>query len=378
MSRAALVLAAAALAASSALCDPGSHARFGAEAFNCAVPMSARATTVFSPHSFEIDCVALSDAFGAIVKSHFAERLGVLTDFEGVYRPIQARLAAGATNGVKALSARALCMPDVKRSSVAYRREVQRLFGMEICASKPKNGAEAWLRARMDGEMEDFSILSGLVEPGRYAFYDLVSTRFAWAAKVEPAAEPMKFRARGGEVSLPALRGVMQADLWSPGPFTAVRLPMADGAWLYALVPSSRLSLNDIRTVFSPAKVEEMTSVMRSVTADGVEHATLDVTVPRMDVTSETDLTGVFAHFEFPLKGFERMDSQMRPVAVVQRARFRLDETSIPAEPAADGGEARPAAARPFALDRPFLFFIYPEPTATIPAAGVFTGREGI
>ena len=139
-----LMLGAAAAAANCFAAGVSSHARFGSDAFNRAVSVAAKGTVVFSPLSFEIDSVALSDAFDPITKAHFAETLGVLSDFEGVYGELLGELrAATDTNRFSFISARALCIPSMRMSSVAYRRDIQSLYTAEICPASPKEGEKA-------------------------------------------------------------------------------------------------------------------------------------------------------------------------------------------------------------------------------------------
>ena len=115
-----------------------------------------------------------------------------------------------------------------------------------------------------------------------------------------------------------------------------------------------------------------------TVTISGVSHGPVAVVVPKMDFTTELDLKGVFTYFKFPLNGFERMDRSMRPGAVRQRVRLRLDEQGLDPAPLmekpADAVVHGDADTPRFILNRPFLFFVYHEPTGTIPVAGQFTG----
>ena len=117
---------------------------------------------------------------------------------------------------------------------------------------------------------------------------------------------------------------------------------------------------------------------MKSVAISGVSHGPVAVVVPKMDFTTDLDLKGVCAYFKFPLKGFERMDRSIRPGAVRQRVRMRLDEQGLDpaplAEKPADAIVHGDADTPRFVLNRPFLFFVYHEPTGTIPVAGQFTG----
>ena len=373
---------AVASAASCFAAGVSSHARFGSDAFNRAVSAAAKGTVVFSPLSFEIDSVALSDAFDPITKAHFAEKLGVLSDFEGVYGGILGELRGAAeSNRFSFVSARAICLPDMRMASVAYRRDIQSLFSAEICPATPKDGAESWLRTMLDGDMEEFDIPLGVAAAGRYAFYDLASVKFSWQEPFPTSnTRSIPFVLEDGtRREVEAMCDIRVVDTWENRRFSLVRLPLADGAWFYAMMPNANVALRDIRQEFSSTKIDDLLTVLKSVTVTGVSHGPAALVIPKMDVTSTIDLVGVFGYFRFPLKGFARLDKEMRPSLAKQIVRFRLDEQGLDAEPLvekpaesvvhADSGTKR------FVLNRPFIFFVYHEPTGTIPVAGQFTGR---
>ena len=356
------------------------HARFGADAFNRAVSAATRGNAAFSPYSFEIGCVALSDAFDPIVKAHFAETLGVLSEFGSVYVPMMARVKDAATSLFEVVTARALCIADARAVNVPYRRELQNTFSMEVCPGVPPVGAEAWLRSAMGGAMEDFTIPLGTVSRDVYALYDLASVRFSWKDPFPVGnTRRMAFhRVDGSRTDVEAMCDLRNVDLWRNRRFSMIRLPLADQGWFYALLPAEGLSIGDIREEFSSQKIDDLLSVMKSVAISGVSHGPVAVVVPKMDFTTDLDLKGVCAYFKFPLKGFERMDRSIRPGAVRQRVRMRLDEQGLDpaplAEKPADAIVHGDADTPRFVLNRPFLFFVYHEPTGTIPVAGQFTG----
>jgi serine protease inhibitor len=157
-----------------------------------------------------------------------------------------------------------------------------------------------------------------------------------------------------------------------------MRLPLADQAWFYAMLPAEGVSVGDIRGELSSQTIDNLLSVMKSVTITGVSHDPVAVAVPKMDVTTELDLSGVYQYFKLPLKGFARMDSAMRPSAVRQRVRLRVDEQGLDPAPLDVKPESEVVRAventQRFILNRPFLFFVYHEPTGMIPVAGQFTG----
>ena len=356
------------------------HARFGADAFNRAVSVATSGNAVFSPYSFEINSVALSDAFDPIVKAHFAETIGVLSDLEEIYGSIFARMKSAATNRFSVVTARAFCLPETKMANVPYRCDIQRVYSMEVCPGIPATGAERWLRAAVDGDMEDFSIPLGTVTRDTYALYDLVSVRFSWKNPF-PKANTRKLsfvHEDGTRSEVEAMCDLRNVDVWRNRRFSLMRLPLADQAWFYAMLPAEGVSVGDIRGELSSQTIDNLLSVMKSVTITGVSHDPVAVAVPKMDVTTELDLSGVYQYFKLPLKGFARMDSAMRPSAVRQRVRLRVDEQGLDPAPLDIKPESEVVRAventQRFILNRPFLFFVYHEPTGMIPVAGQFTG----
>ena len=382
MRRALVLLLAAMSSAFSVHAAEALHVRFEADAFNRAVPASARGNAVFSPYAFEIGCVALSDAFGPIVKAQFAERLSVLTDLEQTYNPIVSRFRNfSATNGFSVLMARALCLPDRRMAQSSYRSEIQRLYATEVCQAKPKDGVESWFRAMLDGEMEDFALGDAPPQQNAYSYHEAVSVRFSWKEPFPTAnTKDIAFHlADGGQRAVSAMRDLRMADIWEAKRFSMLRLPLADGGWFFALLPAEGLSVGDIRSEFNSAKVDDLLTVMDSVTVTGVSHGPAAVVIPKMDITTEVGLSDAFAYFRFPLKGFARMNPELRPATVSQRMRFRLDEQGLDPEPLvskAEESQVRASAdTKKFVLNRPFLFFVFHMPTGTIPVAGQFTGR---
>ena len=357
------------------------HARFGADAFNRAISAATRGNAVFSPYSFEVGCIALCDAFDPITKAHFAERIGVLSDLEEVYGAIMSRIGdAQTTNRFSVVTARAICLPDARMANVVYRRQLQLVYATEICPGIPANGAECWLRSAMDGDMEDFSIPDGTITSDTFAAYDLVSVRFSWLAPFPTEnTRGVQFQlADGSKKTIEAMCDIRNADIWRNRRFSMIRLPLADGAWFYALLPAEGMTVGDIRNEFTSATVDDILAVMNSVTVSGVSHGPAVIVLPKMQIMSDLDLKGVFGYFKFPLRGFQRMPSDIAPAAVRQRVRFRLDEQGLDAEPLvskqSDQVVRANADTQKFLLVRPFLFFVYHEPTGMIPVAGQFTG----
>lgn len=338
---------------------------FGIDAFNCAVPDETAQTVVFSPAGFEIDAAIMSDAFDPIVKSHFAETLGVLTGIENTYGAMAEYLRECApTNGISFKAARAFLVTDFRKVSAPYRQDVERYYRAEVCRLFPKDGAECWFRTMLDGEMEDFALPIETSKAERNSFYEALSCRIGWE-------EPFPKENMRGDMMCDAR--VM--DLYETDAFTMGRLPMADGAWFYALTPKAGVDFRKVREAVSSKTIRELLTIHNSVTNPGVWRGPVVVAVPRMDVKSSNDLAQAMNHFKFPVKGYLRLNGDLPGRDYRQICRFRLDgcgangesiiakseETQIPVD----------ASTRKFLLTGKFLFFVYHEKTDSILVMGI-------
>ena len=355
---------------------------FSMSAFNAVVPSSS--TAVFSPYSFEIDCVVISEAFGPIEKAVYVEALGALVGYDSVYKPILASYSESATNAVTVISARAFLASSLRMISPRYRAFIQSEYGANACPVSPTaEGAENFLRVSMDGEMEDFRVTDDIVKAKGVSFCDLESFRFQWED-----AFPSDNTRKSAFITSGGVRGevLMMSDrrdayVWKGGRFSVLRLPMSGGAFFFAVLPDSGVPLDSIRGEFAAEKLDDALVAFKAVADPAVYHGPVDVSIPRMTVDSLVDLRPVFIAFGLPLGGFKEFflgaDSTLG--ALVQRTRFVLDECG-PGGVRVKSAAADPAASsarevRRFVCDRPFLFFVYHEPTRTIPVSGIYAGE---
>ena len=345
---------------------------FGVDAFDKAVDAN-RGTAVFSPLSFELDAVAMADAFDPIVKAHFAETLGVLTGLEGTYVPLANYFAeAAATNRLQFVAARAFLVPDFRKVSAAYRQELERNYQAEVCRVFPKAGAECWFRARMDGQMEDFEIPIQTAKAERNSFYDLADLRLSWA---EPFA--LEDTRKWGNLEL--MCDIREIDLYEANGVEMGRLPMADGVWIYFLRSGKGKDFAAVRALATSKHIDHLLAVMGSVTDPGVYHGPAVVGIPKLDIASNNDIAGALAHFKFPTKGYLRLNGDLAAQDFRQICRFRLDEQGLDPVPL----KAKPAdkiiransGTRKFVLTGPFVFFVHHERTNSILVMGQFAGK---
>jgi len=356
------------------------HSGFGLDAFNRSISAATRGNAVFSPFSFEVDSVVFSEAFDALTRAKYAEAMGVLNGLESVYQPIYEDLATQNGRGLLYLHARAFCVSDERKTHPAYRRWMQKTFSTEMFSVDFRKGAECWFRSCLDGEMEDFTLPEKVSSEGCYSFYDLVSFHCEWKDPFPTNnTREIKFQlADGTSRVLPGMCDLRLADCWVRNNVSILRLPMADSAWFFAILPREGLSVRDIRGELSSSTIVSIVKGIQSVTEDGVLHAAVAVVIPKMDIVTESDLKLPFAYFGFPMTEMERMEKDIRPKFVRQRTRFHLDEKGnggcvIGEKPSDQVIRASHDTVR-FILNRPFLFFVHHERTSTIPVAGQFTG----
>lgn len=349
---------------------------FGVESFFAANPTGRVASAVISPIALELDCAAVSELYPPIRRAAIAEAIGVMTGWESVYRPILARYGDAATNGLSLVSARAVLVPHHRFVDSAFRVAMQRDWGVEVCPMKfGPEGAECWLRAAMDGRMEDFALRPEERSKTAVSFRELTDVRCAWECPLAEGPDVrMEFAAPGGRRAIPALRGVLEGAILEKKAFTLLRLPMADGAAFYALLPAAGATVDSLRAELKRDLVPVLILSVDSLTELGVFRGPVEVSIPRFETVTDTDLLPVFAHFSLPLDGgFATVAVEGRLSGFRQRARLRLDGRGAASAP--DEGSGRSGARpRAFALDRPFLYFIYHAPTRTMPALGVYAG----
>lgn len=357
------------------------NAGFGLDAFNRAVSAATRGNVVFSPFSFEIDSVVFSEAVDALSRAKLAETMGVLNGLESVYRPLHEELTVSGSSHFTFLDARGFSLPDERKTNPTYRQWLQKTFCAEAFTASFRKGAEAWFRARLDGTMEDFSFEQDISSGTSYSYYDLVYACFPWQDPFPTNnTREISFNANAANaITLKAICDLRIADVWKRKNYSALRLPLSKDSYFFALLPNKDVEVRDIRGELSSKTISDFICGFKSVTELGISHGPVAIVIPKMDITSEVDLKLPFEYFRFPTKGMERMQKEIKPQILRQRIRFQFDER---------GPDGQLIAEKPldkivnstddtirFILNRPFLFFVYHEPTVTIPIVGQFMGR---
>ena len=346
---------------------------FGIDAFNASVPASSDVNGLFSPFGFEIDCAVFGEAADPITRAGIAESMGVLTDFASVYRPMIDRYAdVASTNGFSYISARAFCLPEISMASADYRRRLWELCGAEVCRLVPTGGAEAWFRAKMMGEMEDFYVTPSVSQAERYSYYDLVSIAVAWRGQSD-SAERRKFHAADGrDVDMEFFRMRRTIRRRSTSLFTLLKLPVADGAYLYVMIPAKGASLKDVR---ERLKGDDFTSLRASVDTLGdtdAGPARVSLAFPALDFTAKAGLSVPLLNAKVPQGGFTSLKETLSRRDSEQVVRFRIVDDP---EVKADEPEYATADLGEVVVDRPFVFFVHRPDDDTLSVVGQFTGR---
>jgi len=353
-----------------------SNSGFGIDAFNRSVSAVTRGSTVFSPVSFEIDCVIFSETFGALTRSKFAEAMGVLNGLESVYHPVHQDFSTASDPSFRLLSARAFCLPDEHKSNRAYRQWLQQTFSGEAFSFTHKNGAECWFRARMDGDMEHFSLSDKAAKEGRYSYFSIHSISCAWQQRSytsNDVSSTMQFQlADKSFLPLPAMTGLCHVDIWKRKNSTVLHWVIEKGIGFFAIVPNAGFTVRDIRGELTSNTIVDLLSGVKSISEPNVRHEICNLTFPVIDITSESDMKLAFSYFQFPMTEMERMEPGIQPMFIKQCVRFRIHpESDVRSEVPQDN---IPGSVQQIALNRPFVFFVFHERTQTVPVAGQFTG----
>lgn len=353
--------------------EAGRTVGFGADSFNRVVPGNYAKNAVFSPFSFEFDVVLFADASDPIERANVAETLGVLAELDGVYVPLYRECPF--------ISARAFCVPEPKKISPVFRKALQDNYDACVLKTFPSNGAEAWLKTTMNGEMENFAIPNKVAVKERFAYFDLVSMCFDFDEPFPLSnTRELPFEtAEGQKKRVPMMVDARVADTWETSRFSALRLPMKGGNTFYALKPKGEATLDDVRRAISSERIDILLSIMGSITESGVSRAPVVIALPKMDLSSSFELAPAMRYFRFPSKKLQVMGEELQASAIRQHARFRLDENgaSQAIETKKPEQEIRvDKSTKRLFFTSPFVFFVYNQETSSLLAVGQYTGIE--
>ena len=359
------------------------HVGFEIDSFNRAYPASYARSFVFSPVAFELDCVLIAESLDTIPKANVSSTMGVLIDFPSAYGPVIQALD-DRTNCLAVISARGFCVSDIALASPTFRTHIQSEYHSEVMRLLPKEGAEAWFKAMLDGEMEDFEISADAARSRRYSFYDLVSVSAAWE---EPFplenTRPVQFFPNGDTngVEVVCMSDVRVAELLEEKEYSILRLPLKGGAFFFAVLPREGFSLDSAKSDMTSMEIEGVIASFGSGSSSDMRRYSgpCSIVLPRMELSSRTDLLGMLGYFRVPTSGLKHVAADSSAGEIVQYAKFSLVEHGRGEKTLVRKGDdeviPESSAAKKAIFNRPFIFFIYHEATATILVAGQFTGN---
>lgn len=357
------------------------HIGYETDAFSQVFPEDHQKNAVFSPAAFELDSAIVAECLDTIPKAKISEMLGVVLDFENSYRPVMESFASS-TNGFGFVPARGFCVTEVQKAKCAAMTHLERLYNTEVMMMRPTTGAIAWFRTTMDGEMEDFTFDPGNVTGNRYSFYDLAAIELQWAEPF-PTGNTRKlgFTTADGETKeMDFMADVRKIDAWENKEFTMVKLALGAGSSLYVLMPQPTVELAAVRRAMSSKRIDELLTVTKSLTEDGVYHGPAAVVLPKLELTARINLIPALEYFKIPLQGLNAVAPEATVLEFVQCARFRMAENARHGGAVEKKSEEQEVRMGPegkkFIFNRPFVFFVYHEPSAAIPVVGQFTGKE--
>ncbi len=358
------------------------HVAIGADAFNRAYPLSFAKNLAFSPYSFEIDCVLVAESLPTIQKADISERMGIYVDFASTYRALIDE-AQTQTNGYACLAARGFCVPDIQTASAANRQHLEREYGCEVMRSHAPAGAEAWFRATLEGRMEDFRLTHRGIHTDKYSFYDLFALDVAFRDPfpLNNTREILFHLARGtNAVPVMAMSDVRIAETWKRNAYTILRLPLTGDASFYAILPHEKQDLAAVRAELTSERAMSLLSPAMHDAREAPQKGPCAIVLPRLDLSSNLDITGLFRFFRVPLTPLVHVAGQARQGEYRQYARFRLAEanpadTPLLEKPADEVIPLTPDVKK-LIFNRPFLFFVYHEKAGVILLVGQFTGLE--
>lgn len=366
---------------SSAYCAyAGRSVGFGADAF-ARLMSGYDKSAAFSPISFEIDAVQFANAADTITRANMAETMGVLNDLAATYIPIYRDLNDNTiTDGCSFVSARAFCVPEPRLVAPSFRQRLQDDYSSNVLPIFPKEGAECWFRAMMDGDMEDFAISESVAVRNRFAYYDLVSICLAWAEPFprENTKERVFESIDGQKLKLPMICDSRIATTWENSRMSVLKLPMADGCDLYLLKPRGKATIEDVKKELTSDRISIVLSIMRSVTEQGVTSGPVAIVIPKFDLISSFDLTSVMRSFKFQTGNIKELGDNLASSSIIQTTRFRLDENGVGTaieKKNSDEEVKVDQKTKKMLFNRSFLYFVYSAKHDALIVAGQFTGK---
>ncbi len=185
-----------------------------------------------------------------------------------------------------------------------------------------------------------------------------------WEDALDGRGPVLFSRDDGTEDSLPAMGGWLVAGILQDDQRWALELPLRGGELNVLLVVPAPQMPTDMESFAAGMTAEELTDIR-----EGLRWAGVDLTMPTIDIPSET------------IDYYERLGLECPPFTlrtVLHGAAVQMDEKGVRAAAATtvehwtSGGEVEELID--VRLDRPFLFFVYDRSTNFVLFSGRFTG----
>lgn len=346
----------------------------GIDAFNASVPTNSAETVAFSPFSFELDCCVFAEALDPIGRANVSEKLSVMSDFTTAYYPILDTFEEMATsNNLVFLSARTLGVNEISRVNAEFKR---RLFELKMNSSIslpcPHKGAERWIKAKLDGRMEDFAMPLGKSNHYQYQLVDAAVVSVALLPDADCGTSEGNFRKDDGElVKIPFLTFRARVDYLKTAEKTIIRIPLRGGAFLYVMMPEGEASLTDIRNAITGSSIHPLTLEPFDPGLRGTGKGVCEISIPKMDFISTVDFEKGMEALGIPQQDILYLYPDLRLRSAHQAVRFILNEGNVPQ----DNKEVVGTATFKTSFNRPFLFFVYFPEVNVITVIGQFTGK---
>lgn len=358
------------------------HVVFETDIYNRMFPLECQQNVVFSPFAAEVDCAVAAETLETIPRANVVEAMGVLMELAGVYKPLLERYSCR-TNGLSFVNARGFCLPELRKSRMDCRQQLQRDYGAEVMPLYPAKGAECWFRAMMDGLMEDFKLPHDVAFSPRYSYYDLVCLTFEWKDPFPTSnIRKLKFDALdGSNVEVQYLSDVRIAETWDEREWMVLKLPLKDDCVFYALLPKGETTLARVREEFSSIEIESFITKTGEAPIGRYWKGPTVVVLPRLAIDCRVDFAEALQFFKVPVSRLSKLMDETPVAECVQQVCFRLlehgpNEVPLVAKRPEDQVQITPESRRVI-LNRPFAYFVYDVRTQTIPVAGQYTGVFG-
>ncbi len=348
---------------------------FGIDAYNVSFPIQDPKNQLFSPLAFELDCCVMADALDPIGRANVAEALSLHSDFDNVYTPILDALEkAPETNQLYFSSARAIAVTEPEKVNVEYRKRLlDSRFNGAIGRLWPTSGIENWMKAKLDGKIDDWLIPLPKVGYAEYCVIDASVVEMHLPSDIVAVEETLSFKKIDGtSVKTPFVRFNINAQYARTPSYTSVRIPMKGGAFFYAFMPSPPHTVADVRRSITP---ETIAKIINEPLDPGVQDngtAYCEIHLPRFALDGKCSLEKAFTISKVPVTDITYFYKQLKHRTSWQCTRFNFKLPHL--APATTPPE--PEAIRNRALFiRPFFFFIYVPEIDAIPVIGQYMGE---